>query len=152
GIKGDNSIKIFGPDLDQLEALASKVKNVLQEVQGIQNVGVFHVHGQSHLEFRPDPEKCEKWGVATDHVNNVIASVLGAKPMSSMVEGEKLFDISIRWPKWRRGSEMSILDIPVDIVNNTVVLSQGPSMVPSAFGYSIASPSNKGTQADTSNP
>jgi cobalt-zinc-cadmium resistance protein CzcA len=152
GIKGDNSIKIFGPDLDKLELLAAKAKNILQDVTGIENVGIFHIRGQSHLEFRVDPEKCERWGVMTADVNNVVSSALGAKPMSSMVEGEKLFDIAIRWPKWRRGSETSILDIPVDIINNTVVLSQGPNVVPSAFGTGNATPSKVGTQADTSNP
>jgi len=152
GIKGDNSIKIFGPDLDQLETLAAKAKNILQNIQGVENVGVFHIRGQSHLEFRVDPAKCEKWGVTTADVNNVVSSAMGAKPMSSMVEGEKLFDISIRWPKWRRGSEASILDIPVDIINNTVVQSQGPGIVPSPFGTSVATPSTKGALADTSNP
>jgi len=152
GIKGDNSLKIFGPDLDQLENLATKAKNQLQGIQGIENVGVFHIRGQSHLEFRVDPEKCEKWGVMTADVNNVVSSALGARAMSSMVEGEKLFDIAIRWPKWRRGSETSILDIPVDIINNTVVQSQGPGVIPSAFGTSVATPSTKGTLADTANP
>src|SRR4029077_8259021 len=118
GIKGDNSIKIFGPDLDQLEILATKAKNILTGIQGIENVGVFHIRGQSHLEFRVDPAKCEKWGVMTADVNNVVGSALGARGLSSMVEGEKLFDISVRWPKWRRGSETSILDIPVDVTNN----------------------------------
>jgi cobalt-zinc-cadmium resistance protein CzcA len=152
GIKGDNSVKIFGPDLDQLETLATKVKNILQDVQGIENVGIFHIRGQSHLEFRPDPEKCNRWGVAIADVNNVVASALGAKAMTSMVEGEKLFDISIRWPRPLRSSETSILDIPVDITNNTVVQSQGPSVIPSAFGFALAIPSTKGSLADTSNP
>jgi cobalt-zinc-cadmium resistance protein CzcA len=152
GIKGDNSVKIFGPDLDQLEMLATKVKNILQEVQGIENVGIFHIRGQSHLEFRPDPEKCNRWGVAIADVNNVVASALGAKAMTSMVEGEKLFDIAIRWPKGLRSSETSILDIPVDITNNAVVQSQGPSVIPSAFGFALAIPSTKGSLADTSNP
>jgi cobalt-zinc-cadmium resistance protein CzcA len=152
GIKGDNSLKIFGPDLNQLEVLATKAKNLLHEIPGIDNVGVFHIRGQSHLEFRVDPEKCEKWGVMTADVNNVVASALGAKAMSSMVEGEKLFDIAVRWPKWRRGSESSILDIPVDISNNTVVQNPGPGVVPSAFGSGVALPSPKGGLADTSNP
>jgi cobalt-zinc-cadmium resistance protein CzcA len=152
GVKGDNSLKIFGPDLDQLEALATRAKNILQDIHGIENVGVFHIRGQSHLEFRVDPAKCEKWGVSTSDVNNVVGSALGAKPLSSMVEGEKLFDISLRWPKWRRSSETSILDIPVDIVNNTVVQGQGPGIAPSAFGTGLASPSIKGSLADTSNP
>jgi cobalt-zinc-cadmium resistance protein CzcA len=61
GIKGDNSVKIFGPDIDQLELLATKVKNELEAIQGIENVGILHVRGQSHLEFRVDPEKCQRW-------------------------------------------------------------------------------------------
>jgi cobalt-zinc-cadmium resistance protein CzcA len=152
GIKGDNSVKIFGPDLDQLERLATKVKNSLQDIQGIENVGIFHTGGQSHLEFRADPQKCQRWGVMTADVNNVVASALGAKPLSSMVEGEKRFDIAVRWPKWRRDSETSILDIPVDIINNSVVQSQGPGVVPSASGTGLATPTTKGSLADTSNP
>jgi cobalt-zinc-cadmium resistance protein CzcA len=152
GVKGDNSLKIFGPDLDQLETLAARARQILGQVAGIENIGVFHIRGQSHLEFRVDPEKCERWGVMTADVNNVIASALGARPLSSMVEGEKLFDISIRWPKWRRSSEASILDIPVDILNNTVVPTQGSGPVPSAFGTGLATPSTMGTRANTSNP
>jgi cobalt-zinc-cadmium resistance protein CzcA len=152
GVKGDNSLKIFGPDLDELEKVATKAKIVLQDIRGIENVGVFHIRGQSHLEFRVDPEKCARWGVMTADVNNVVSSALGARAQNSMVEGEKLFDIAIRWPKWRRGSETSILDIPVDIGNNTVVQNQGPGWVPTATGFAVALPSTKGTLADTSNP
>jgi cobalt-zinc-cadmium resistance protein CzcA len=152
GIKGDNSVKIIGPDLDKLEDLAEKVKQVLEDIKGVENVGVFHIRGQSHLQFRVDPRKCEKWGVMTADVNNVVQSALGARALSSMAEGEKLFDIAVRWPKWRRGSESSILDIPVDIVNNTVVLPQGPGWIPSTRGTSMALPNPYQTQADTRNP
>jgi cobalt-zinc-cadmium resistance protein CzcA len=152
GIKGDNSVKIFGPDLDKLEELATQVKNTLQEIRGIENVGVFHIRGQSHLEFRPDPEKCQKYGVSTADVNTVVSSALGAAPQSNMVEGEKLFNIAIRWPKGLRNNETSILDIPVDIINNQVVLSQGPGIVPSAFGTSWTAPNTAGTLARTDNP
>ncbi len=152
GVKGDNSLKIFGPDLDQLELLAEKAKNILQDVPGVANVGIFHVRGTSHLEFRVDPEKCQKWGVTTADVNNVVSSAVGAKAMSSMVEGEKLFDISVRWPKWRRTSESSILDIPVDIINNQVVLAQGSGFTPNASGHALPPPAVSGSLADTSNP
>ncbi len=101
GVKGDNSLKIFGPDIDKLELLADKAKHILQDIQGVVNVGVFHVRGATHLQFRVDPLKCQKWGVTTADVNNVVSSALAATPQSTMVEGEKRFDISIRWPKWR---------------------------------------------------
>jgi cobalt-zinc-cadmium resistance protein CzcA len=152
GVKGDNSLKIFGPDLDQLELLAEKADDILKSIPSIVNVGIFHVQGTSHLEFRVDAQKCQKWGVATADVNNVIMSAVGAKAMSTMVEGEKLFDISIRWPKWRRNNETSILDIPVDIINNQVVLAQGSGFTPSAAGHALPAPATAGTLADTSNP
>ncbi len=123
GFKGDNSLKIIGPDVEQLELLANKVKNVMQEVPGMEDVGVIHEMGQSHLEFRVDPYKCQRWGVMTADVNNVVSSALGARAMCSMVEGEKLFDIAVRWPLRLRDNENAILDIPVDIGNNQVIQS-----------------------------
>jgi cobalt-zinc-cadmium resistance protein CzcA len=152
GVKGDNSVKIFGPDIAQLELLAEKVKDELEKVRGIEEVAILHVRGQSHLEFRPDPEKCQRWGVSTVDVNNVVASALGGKAVSTMVEGEKLFDISIRWPKRLRDSENAILDIPVDIANNQVIQAQGSGFLPSASGGAMPPPSPAGTLANTANP
>ncbi|HZV07380.1 MAG TPA: efflux RND transporter permease subunit [Gemmataceae bacterium] len=149
GVKGDNSVKIFGPDLDELEKLATRARNVLQDIPGIENEGIFHIRGQSHLEFRVDPQKCEKYGVQTADVNNVVQSALGAQPQTRMIEGEKRFDIAIRWPKPLRSNETSILDIPVDIVNNQVVLPQYPGLVPSASGHGYAAPNPAGTLART---
>jgi cobalt-zinc-cadmium resistance protein CzcA len=152
GIKGDNSLKIFGPDINELEKKATKAKQILQGIPGIANVGIFHIRGTSHLEFRPDPEKCQKWGVAVADVNNVVSSALAAQPQSTMVEGEKRFDIAVRWPKWRRGDETSILDIPVDILNNQVVLAQGSGFTPNAFGHALTPPSTVGSLGRTDNP
>jgi cobalt-zinc-cadmium resistance protein CzcA len=69
-----------------------------------------------------------------------------------MIEGEKQFDITVRWPKWRRASETAVLDIPVDIVNNQLVLASGPSMSPSPSGSALVPPSKGGSQLDNSNP
>jgi cobalt-zinc-cadmium resistance protein CzcA len=152
GVKGDNSLKIFGPDLEQLEILAAKGKNILQGIPGIANVGIFHVRGTSHLEFRADPVKCQKWGVTTADVNNVVSAAMAASPLTSMVEGEKRFDIAIRWPKWRRADETSIVDIPVDIINNQVVLPQGSGFTPDASGHALPPAAVGGSLADASNP
>jgi heavy metal efflux system protein len=152
GVKGDNSVKIFGPDLDDLERLADQVKNALKKVRGVKDVGVFNIKGQTNLEFRIDLEKCKRWGVQANDVNTVVQSALGGKAFSTMIEGEKSFDITIRWPAWRRASESSILDIPVDLVNNQVVQTTGPSATPAAAGSGLPLPSRMGSLTDTSNP
>ncbi len=152
GVKGDNVVKIVGPDLNKLEELAGQVKDIVRNIRGIEEVGIFNIMGQSNLEFRVDLDKCDRWGVSAADVNNVIQSAVGGKAMTTMIEGEKMFDITIRWPKWQRSSESSILDIPLDITNNQVVVAGGPGPAPSARGSGIAPPSTAGTLASTANP
>jgi heavy metal efflux system protein len=152
GVKGDNSVKIFGPDLATLEKTAGDVKNVLKTVAGIENVGVFNIMGQSNLEFRVDPAKCERWGVSVADVNNVIETALGGKAFTRMIEGEKLFDIAIRWERDRRNSEDSILDLPVDITNNQVYLAATAGTGISPTGRAAPPPSLTGSPVSTANP
>ena len=152
GVKGDNSIKIFGPDIEKLEDLATQVENKLKQIPGIQEVGIFHIEGQSNLEFRVDLDKCAKWGVSAADVNNLVQSAVGGKALTSMIEGEKLFDVTLRWPQGQRSSESSILDMQVDITNNQVIPVSGPGYTPSPTGSGIASPSTVGSLVNTANP
>ena len=120
GVKGDNSVKILGPDLDELERLAGQLKQRLDSIQGIENVGIFRVKGQPNLEIPVDPAKCSRWGLSIADVEDVLETAVGGKQFSTMVEGEKRFDITLRWPAELRTSEDAILNIPVDISNNNV--------------------------------
>jgi cobalt-zinc-cadmium resistance protein CzcA len=146
GVKGDNSVKIIGPDLDTLEELAEQVKNRLDKVRGLANVFVFHIKGQSNLEFRVDPLKCRIWGVSVADVNAVVRSAVGGQPFSQMIEGEKTFDITLRWPQRLRGDLSAILDIPVDITNNTVTAGAQPSMPQTPVSGPSSGVSGSGTQ------
>jgi cobalt-zinc-cadmium resistance protein CzcA len=165
GVKGDNSVKIIGPDLAELERLANLVKARIEEkpedyqgadrgVRGIKDVGVFSIMGQAILDLHVDRRKCKLWGVSPTDVNTVIQSAVGGQALSQMVEGEKTFDITLRWPASLRGSEQAILDIPVDIGNNTVTNGvpsvtaspfSGGSTGLSPFGYSGMLPARYGS-------
>ena len=152
GVKGDNSIKIFGPDLKRLDELAMKLRTRLREVRGIQNVGIFSIKGQTNLEFRIDLDKCKRFGVGAADVNNMLQAAIGAKAFSSMIEGERTFDIVTRLPQSRRRNVEDILDLPIDLVNNTVIRPAGPAFSPSAAGNVHATPAIIGSLSDTSNP
>jgi cobalt-zinc-cadmium resistance protein CzcA len=153
GVKGDNSVKIFGPDLHELERVANKVKDRLKDVKGLENVGVFSIEGQTNLEFRVDLQKCKQWGVSAADVNNVIQTALAGRSFTTMIEGEKQFDVTVRWPKARRDSETAILEIPVDISDrNQVVPSPGPGPNPNPSGTGQPPPPPVGSQTFTGNP
>jgi cobalt-zinc-cadmium resistance protein CzcA len=128
GVKGDNSVKIIGPDLDELERLAVLFKAELDKVHGIENVGIFRIKGQPNLEFTIDRKKCSFWSVSVQDVLNAIKIAVGGNAVSQMVEGEKTFDIALRWPERLRGNEQAILDVPVEVSNNTVTQGMTPSI------------------------
>ncbi len=130
GVKGENSIKIFGPDLDELERLAKVVRERLVNVRGIESVGIFPIKGQSNLEFAIDREKCAMWNVSVAQAQDALQTAVAGKAFTKMVEGERTFDITIRWPEHLRKNENLILDIPVEVIKNRVIADGAPASGP----------------------
>src|SRR5262249_25676490 len=128
GVKGENSVKIIGPDLDELERLAEQVKAELAKVRGVDNPGVLHIQGQVNLEFPIDRAQCSLWNVSVADVHNVIETAVGGKPFTQMIEGEKTFDVTLRWPERLRHTEDLILNIPVDVGSHTVTPGTAASL------------------------
>jgi cobalt-zinc-cadmium resistance protein CzcA len=144
GVKGENSIKIFGPDLGALETLATKVRDRVNEVPGVENASVFRTQGQSNFEFPVDRQKCARWNVTPADVQAVVAAAVGGKAFTQMQEGGKTFDIIVRWPSGLRSDEYAILQIPVP-VNNQVSSSSSPSVAATPFTSSATGLSPTGT-------
>jgi cobalt-zinc-cadmium resistance protein CzcA len=147
GVKGDNSVKIYGPELRRLEELAEKTKKIIIGIPGIVDVGIYHIMGQANLEFAVDKNKCKYWGVQVADVNNVVDTAIKGKPLTQMVEGEKRFDVTLRWPQLRREDLASVLEIPVDINNNTLTPSSSPSVQQTGTVGSSSGASSTGTSA-----
>lgn len=147
GVQGENSVKIFGPDLAELEQLGEKVKTVLSGIQGIENPAVYCILGQANLEFPVDRYKCALWNVSVSDVQNALQTAVGGKAFTQMIEGEKTFDITLRWPQRLRENEDLILDIPVDIISHTVTPGSIPSASPTPVSGAGTGVSSTGTSA-----
>ena len=145
GVKGENSIKIYGPDLDTLEATGMRVRDVLSGITGVQNASVFRNQGQSNLEFPIDRQKCARWNVSAADVQTVIQSAVGGKSITTMIEGEKLFDITVRWPEALRADEQAILNIPVPVGNSVASSTQMAQPATSFAGGGSGTVSATGT-------
>jgi heavy metal efflux system protein len=115
GVKGANSVKLFGSDLEVLEKNGEKIANILRSVRGIQNVGVFHIVGQPNLEIEIDREACARYGVNVADVESDVKVAIGGEAFSQMVEGEKLYDIVLRLPQDLRDDPDNIARLAVDV-------------------------------------
>ncbi len=116
GVKGANSIKLFGNDLDVLERSGQRVVSILATVPGITNPGLFHIVGQPNLEIQIDRHECARYGINVSDVEAVVQVAVGGHAFTQMVEGEKLFAIVLRLPKSQRDDPDVIGRIPVDTV------------------------------------
>jgi Cu/Ag efflux pump CusA len=127
---GAGLLKIFGPDLHELQRLAEKAKAELQKLDGVSDVHVRPIRGEPHLDFAIDPNKCARWGVSVADVKNVVALAVGSQRATQIIQGEKSIDLTLLWSPAQRRDAQSILDISLDVNNNTLVPGEAPGVAP----------------------
>jgi cobalt-zinc-cadmium resistance protein CzcA len=113
GVKGANSVKIIGPNLETLEKLARQVQDEMQQVRGVADLGIFFVLGQPNLDIRIDREKAARYGLNTGDVNTVIQAAMGGAVASTVLEGDRQFNLTVRMAPRYRDSIESIGNIKV---------------------------------------
>jgi cobalt-zinc-cadmium resistance protein CzcA len=121
GVKGSLAVKIYGTDLFQLEHLADSVQHILAPIKGIEDLGVVQLIGQPELRIELDQEKMGIFGVATADAQAVIEMAIGGKAATQLYEGERKFDIRVRYGPEYRGNEEAIGMLMVPTLTGTKV-------------------------------
>ncbi|MEW6450668.1 MAG: CusA/CzcA family heavy metal efflux RND transporter [Pseudomonadota bacterium] len=102
GVKGANSIKIIGRDLNELERLADVVMKEMAKVRGVADLGIFPVLGQPYLNIKVDRERAARYGLNAGDVNNVVQAALGGTVATTLLELERQFNVTVRLaPEYR---------------------------------------------------
>lgn len=114
GINASNAVKIYGDDLDKLDEIANKVLKQIKNVEGIKDVGILRNVGQPEVIVILDREKMAAYGVKVADAQAVLEMAFGGKTATKKFEGEKKFDIRVRYQKNYRKDEadMSNLKVP----------------------------------------
>ncbi|WP_022724442.1 efflux RND transporter permease subunit [Rhodopseudomonas sp. B29] len=103
GVKGANSVKIVGPNLQVLEQLATKVMQEMARVRGVADLGVFHLLGQPNLNIRVDRGRAARYGLNTGDVNSVIQAAVGGSTATTVLEADRQFAVVVRLdPRFRQ--------------------------------------------------
>ena len=106
GVKGENSLKLFGNDFDDLTRIAGQIQTIMNKVPGITDVGVFDVTGQPSLMISIDRAKAARYGVQPQDINNVVQAAVGGAPVTQIIDGDRRFDFSVRYaPEFRETPE-----------------------------------------------
>jgi heavy metal efflux system protein len=106
GVKGVNSVKIVGPNLEMLTKLAIEVRDQMSEVRGVTDLGIFPVLGQPNLNIKVDRAKAARYGLNAGDINSVIQAAMGGAVATSVLEGDRQFDLVVRYaPEFRNNIE-----------------------------------------------
>jgi cobalt-zinc-cadmium resistance protein CzcA len=113
GVKGSNSVKIVGPNLEVLTNLATQVQDQMRQVHGIADLGIFPVLGQPNLNVKVDRAKAARYGLNSGDVNSVVQAAMGGAAATSVLEGDRQFDVVVRYTPEYRDSIEKIRNIKV---------------------------------------
>jgi cobalt-zinc-cadmium resistance protein CzcA len=122
GVKGENSIKLFGTDLKTMETKAVEIEQVMRQIQGVKDLGIFRLVGQPNLLVQVNREASARYGLQVADVNAVVQAAVGGQAVTQVYEGEKLFDLVIRFlPEFRQD---------VDAIGNILVNTPEGARIP----------------------
>ena len=113
GVKGANSVKIIGPNLNKLEKYAGQVLQEMQKVKGMEDLGNFHIVGQPNLNIKVNRIKAARYGLNTGDVNAVVQAAMAGAVATTVLESDRQFNLTVRLDRQYRDSIDKVSTIPV---------------------------------------
>lgn len=125
GVKADVGIKLFGEDLDVLSKKADEIADAVKSIPGAADVSVEQVDNIPVLQIEIDREAAARRGVAIADLQRMVGVAMGGEPVGQVIQGDKRFPLTVRFPDAVQNDVDSIRDLPVPTdTGNTVPLSE----------------------------
>ena len=121
GINASNAVKIYGDDLEELDKIANLVIKQIENVDGIKDVGILRNVGQPEVSVVLDRERMAAFGVKVADAQAVLEMAFGGKTATEKYEGEKKFDVRVRYQKEYRKNEEDISNLKVPTLQGTKI-------------------------------
>ena len=106
GVKGELAVKLYGDDLKALEQKGEEIVKVMKRIRGIEDLGLFRVAGQPNLNLVVNRAKADRFGINVADVQDAIETAVGGKAVSQLLQGERRYDLVVRYQEpYRRTLE-----------------------------------------------
>ena len=113
GVKGELAVKMYGDDLKVLEQKGDEVVDVMRGVAGVEDLGLFRVLGQPNLDLSVDRQKASRYGLNVTDVQDAVETAIGGKAVTQVLEGEKRYDVVVRYQAPYRDTREAIENIRI---------------------------------------
>ncbi|WP_163444557.1 efflux RND transporter permease subunit [Flavobacterium columnare] len=121
GINASNAVKIYGENLEELDRLANLVISNIKKVEGIKDVGILRNVGQPEVSVILDRDKMAAYGVKISDAQAVLEMAFGGKTATEKYEGERKFDVRVRYLKEYRKDEKDMSNLLVPTINGSKI-------------------------------
>ena len=118
GVNASLAVKIFGNDFNELDKAANEVMAQLKTVQGIEDLGVERNLGQPEFRIELDQQKMALYGITMADAQGVIEMAIGGKAATQLYEGERKFDVRVRYDRPYRADQQAIENVMMPGKNN----------------------------------
>jgi cobalt-zinc-cadmium resistance protein CzcA len=137
GVKGSLCVKIYGDSLVYTEGKANQVYDIMKNIPGVEDLGVIKNIGQPEMRIELDENKMALYGVTTADANAIIEMAIGGKAVTQIFEGERKFQLRLRYEEKYRNTAESISDLMVPTIRGARVPIKNIATIRTLTGPSI---------------
>lgn len=137
GVRATLALKVYGEDLDVIDGLAAQLKAVIGKVPGVADLSAEANKGKPQLVIKVDRPAAARYGLNADDILNIVQTGIGGSAVSTLIDGSRRFDITVRLPEAYRSSPSAIGAIPIRTAEGSVVPLSQVARIEMAEGYTF---------------
>jgi heavy metal efflux system protein len=111
GVKGELAIKVYGDTLKTLEEKSAQIASIMATVNGVEDLGVFHVLGQPNLNVTVDREAAARYQINVADVQDAVQTAVGGNALTQVLKDEARYDLTLRYLPQYRSTQEAIRNI-----------------------------------------
>ncbi|MFM0371983.1 efflux RND transporter permease subunit [Paraburkholderia aspalathi] len=138
GIKTPVGVKISGPDLGQIDKVATQIEAAVKTVPGVTSALAERLNGGRYIDVDIDRLAAARYGLAVADIQSIVSTAVGGENVGEVIAGRERFPINIRYPREIRDSLEKLRELPVvtergaqiqlaDVAH--VTIADGPPMI-----------------------
>jgi len=115
GVRSDLAVKVFGDDMEQLQASAEEIAGILRAIPGAADVSVEQIGGLPTLSVVPDREALSRYGLNAADIQHVVGTAIGGRTAGQVIEGDRRHDLVVRLPESLRQDPEVLRQLPIPL-------------------------------------